>query len=206
MTKACLQSSTTMCYDAKHTCEKVAGTEAGAILDGTADADRLVSDPLSHSVISGFDGDDILIGRAAQDFLDGGDGDDIFYMTPRNTVSVTTGGGKDIVVIDELAPTPTSFIKITDLDENDTIRFYNPTTRKYVDVPYNNAKDGILNVKSGKDLVSPELQVGIFEFATVTAFICDETSDIVSLCYAIDLTDANNNSLAADSGSRGTLV
>ena len=114
-----------------------------------------------------------MFGRAAQDFLDGGDGDDIFYMTPRNTVSVTTGAGSDIVVIDELAPTPNSFIKITDLDENDKIRFFNPTTRKYLDVPFNNARDGILNVTNRKDLVSPEVQVGIFEFATVTAFICD---------------------------------
>ena len=137
-----------------------------------------------------------MIGRADLDFIDGGEGDDIFYLTPRKTMSVTTGPGNDLVVLDEEAPNFNSFITITDLDENDKMRFYNPETHKYLDVPFNAARDGILNIKNTKDLITPELQVAIFKFATFVAMICDETSDVPTLCSMVDLTDANNNTLA----------
>lgn len=64
MTRACLKS-TTMCVDAIHTCEIVAGTGAGDELDGTSGPNRLVSDAFARSILQGLDGDDILIGRAA---------------------------------------------------------------------------------------------------------------------------------------------
>ena len=90
-----------MCVDAIHACEIVAGTGAGDELDGTSGPNRLVSDGFARSILQGLDGDDILIGRATLDVIDGGAGDDTFYIKPRNAMSITTGPGRDLIVVDE---------------------------------------------------------------------------------------------------------
>ena len=51
-----------------------------------------------------------MIGRAAQDVIDGGEGDDTFYVSPRNAISVTTGPGSDVIVIDESAGLDTNLL------------------------------------------------------------------------------------------------
>ena len=43
------------------------------------------------SILEGFGGDDVLIGRTRSDLLDGGAGNDIFYVQPSNGVRVITG-------------------------------------------------------------------------------------------------------------------
>lgn len=53
-----------------------------------------------------------MIGRAAQDVIDGGEGDDTFYISPRNAMSVTTGPGSDVIVIAEAASNANSLITV----------------------------------------------------------------------------------------------
>ena len=44
--------------------------------------------------------------------IDGGSGDDTFYITPRNAMSVITGPGSDLIVVDEASANFNSLITI----------------------------------------------------------------------------------------------
>ena len=111
-------------------------------------------------------------------------------------MSVTTGPGSDYIVVDEASSNFNSLITVQDLEDEDTIRFYNPDTLKYVDVPFSVARDDILGKKSISELVTPEVQIAIFNFADIEAFICDESSDLPAQCWKIDLAGADNQTLA----------
>ena len=108
-------------------------------LNGFA-GNRLTSEVSVRNDIRGADGDDVLIGRSVADLLDGGLGDDIFYVTPRNSIKVITGGGSDMVVISEASANVNELITIDDLSDEDTLRFYNPDTFMFLDVPFNLAR------------------------------------------------------------------
>ena len=111
-------------------------------------------------------------------------------------MSVTTGPGSDVIVIDESSSSTNSLITVQDLEDEDTIRFYNPDTLKQVDVPFSVARDTIKGLKSVPDLVTPEVQIGILELGAFFALICDETSDLGTTCWQMDLADADNQTLA----------
>ena len=55
-----------------------------------------------------------------------------------------TGEGADLVVIDEEISNPAQLITIDDPEDKDTIRFYNPDTNLFLDVPLQLAKEQIL--------------------------------------------------------------
>ena len=44
--------------------------------------------------------------------IDGGAGDDTFFITPRNAMSVTTGPGLDLIVVDEASENINSLITV----------------------------------------------------------------------------------------------
>ena len=88
-----------------------------------------------------------LIARANDDFLFGGEGDDRFYIDPRTGINVETGPGADTIVIDQYSETTNNAVTITDAEDEDVIRFYNPATNFYLDVPYGDAKAVIIAKK-----------------------------------------------------------
>ena len=146
------------------------------------------------NIIEGFGGDDVLIGRTASDLLDGGAGDDIFYVSPRNGVRVITGEGADLVVIDEEISNPAQLITVDDPEDEDTIRFYNPDTNLFLDVPFQLAKEQILSLKGLTELRSPEVLVGLVNLGGgVSALICDEQADIPARCFSETMAGNNNN-------------
>ena len=151
------------------------------------------------NIIEGFGGDDVLISRAASDLLDGGEGDDIFYVPARNGIRVITGSGSDLVVIDEQIFHVDQMTTVSDPDDGDTIRFYNPETFKFLDVPFQLAKEEILSMKGLTELITPEVVAGILVRAKLNGtvelvgLICDEQEDINSTCFVVSLVDNNNN-------------
>ena len=71
-------------------------------LNGTPETDRLVSDPntMESNILSGFEGDDVLIARATDDILNGGPGDDAFFREPgAQSVKIIPGEGSDVIAI-----------------------------------------------------------------------------------------------------------
>ena len=146
--------------EARIGCERIPGMIPGdnTVLleanEGFAD-NRLTSEISTSNMIKGSDGNDVLIGRSVADLLDGGGGDDIFYVTPRNSIRVITGEGSDIVVISEASTNVNELITIDDLSDEDTIRFYNPDTYMFLDVPFDVAKNQIIDIKENPGLESP---------------------------------------------------
>ena len=125
--------------------------------------------------------------------LDGGSGDDTFYVSPRRGTRVITGEGADLVVIDEEIFNPDDLVTISDLEDEDTIRFYNPDTLLFLDMPFRIAKEQILSIKMRTELRTPEVLVGIINLGELSAIMCDEQSDLVSRCFSVSITDNNNN-------------
>ena len=174
-------------------CEKIAEPMAEGLL-GTQENDRLVSELNMANVILGFGGDDILISRAASDLLDGGAGDDIFYVLPFSGTRVITGEGSDLVVIDEEISNPANLITVSDPSDEDTIRFYNPDTLLFVDVPFQLAREQILAKKPMlTELRTPEVLVGLVNIGELSGLICDEQADLVDRCFSVAVAGNNNN-------------
>lgn len=64
-------------------------------------------------------------------------------------------------------------------------------------MPFSVARDTITGLKSIPDLVTPEVQIAIFDFGVfISAVICDESSDIPDSCWSMDLAGADNQTLA----------
>jgi hypothetical protein len=64
------------------------------------------------------------------------------------------------------------FILVSDLTDEDTIRFYNPDTKLYLDVPFSIARQHLLTIQEQKDMRDFGWAfVGIFENETSTGFI-----------------------------------
>ena len=85
-------------------------------------------------------------------------------------------------------------IAITDAEDTDAIRLYNPVTLLYKDVLFGDVKAEINALKGA--LTSSELLAGIFDFGEPRAFICDVLSDFNpanTKCFNISLTDNNND-------------
>ena len=195
-----------MCIEARIGCERIPGMIPGddtvELIAATelefAGGNRLTSEISTSNVIRGLEGDDVLIGRSVADLLDGGAGDDIFYVTPRNSIRVITGEGNDIVVISEDSSNVNELIEIDDLSDQDTIRFYNPDTYMFLDVPFNLARIEVLAKKMITSpmitsLQSPEMYVGIINFGEYLGVICDPLSDFFDDCLVVSLADNNNS-------------
>ena len=114
-----------------------------------------------------------------------------------------TGEGNDLVVLDEQITNPNNLITVSDLKDVDKIRFYNPETNLFVDVPFQIAREQILAIKSEAlgieltELITPEVLVGIVDLGSgVSGLICDQQSDLPARCLSIELADNNNNEYA----------
>ena len=105
-----------------------------------------------------------------------------------------TGEGADLVVIDEEISNPAQLITVDDPEDEDTIRFYNPDTNLFLDVPFQLAKEQILSLKGLTELRSPEVLVGLVNLGGgVSALICDEQADIPARCFSETMAGNNNN-------------
>ena len=85
-------------------------------------------------------------------------------------------------------------ITIDDPEDGDTIRFYNPDTNLFLDVPFQLAKEQILTFKGLTELTTPEVLVGIVDPGSgLSGIICDEQADIPHNCFSAFMAGNNNN-------------